>query len=294
MDLLGGAGPVDVADALAGDGVEDLHRRAAGGAQADAVARPPGAVPHGDGLVAPPAVADEELVVEGQPPHALLERRAPPALVGVGEGQLVGGAAQVRIDHVRVARVHDGGLRRAAEQLLGVGREPLVELVVAGHEDGGRGPAAPTAGPAHLLPERRDRAGEPVEDHRVEPADVDAELEGGGGHHRGQLAGEQLVLDGPPLLGEVAAPVGAHPGGQAAGQAAAHLRGDGLRGPAAPGERERGVPRVDQPRGDRRRLAVGRRPGPRAAVEQGRLPQRDRARRARGAVVESPAPPRRR
>ncbi len=137
-----------------------------------------------------------------------------------------------------------------------------------------------------LLPERGDRAGEPVEDHSVEPADVDAELEGGGGHHRGQLAGEQLVLDGPPLLGEVAAPVGAHPGGQGAGQAAAHLRGDGLGGPAAAGERERGVPRVDQPRGDRRRLAVGRGPSPRAAVEQRRLPQRDRARRARGAVVE--------
>ena len=255
MHLLGSPGPVDVADPVAAGGLDDLDGPTARGAQPDAVGRPARAVPHGDRLVPATAVADEQLVGEDQAAHAVVEGRAPPPLVGVGERQLVGGAAQVRVDDVGVLRVHHRRLGRATHELLGVGGEPLVELVVAGHQHGGGRAARPT-GPPDLLPERGDRAGEAVEHHGVEPADVDAQLERGGGHDRRQLPGEELVLDRPALLGEVAAAVGAHPPGQAAGQAATHVGGDRLGRPAAAGEGEGRVAGVDQAGRHRRRLAV--------------------------------------
>jgi len=71
----------------------------------------------------------------------------------------------------------DDGLGPTGEQLLGVPGEPLVELVVAGHENSHRAAIGPP-GPARLLPHRGDGAGEAVEHAGVEPADVDAELEG--------------------------------------------------------------------------------------------------------------------
>ena len=69
----------------------------------------------------------------------------------------------------------------------------------------------PTAGSAELLPGRRDRARVAGEDGRVEPADVDAELEGVGADHAEDLAVAQPALDRPPFRGQVAAPVAADP-----------------------------------------------------------------------------------
>ena len=117
-------------------------------------------------------------------------------------------------------------------------------------------------------------------------ADVDAELERGGGDHAGEATREELVLDRSPLLGEVAAAVGAHAAGERPGQAPAHVGGDDLDAPPAAGEAERGVTGVDEPGRHRRCLAVRGARAPRGLVEEGRLPQGDGARASWRAVVE--------
>ena len=88
-----------------------------------------------------------------------------------------------------------------------MGDEVGVERVVASDQDPER-VVGTSAGPADLLPERRTRAREAGQQHGVEAADVDAELEGVGGRQPGQLAGPELALQLAALLGQVAAAVG--------------------------------------------------------------------------------------
>ena len=78
-------------------------------------------------------------------------------------GQLVRRARDLGAQHERVLRVDDRALGRAMRQLARVRGVPLVELVVAGDEHRGR-TAAGAPGAAGLLPHRRERAGEAVED----------------------------------------------------------------------------------------------------------------------------------
>ncbi len=65
----------------------------------------------------------------------------------------------------------------------------------------GAPPVAP--GPARLLAQRRQRAGEAVDDDRVEAADVDAELERARRDDTGELACGERVLELAPLLRQV-------------------------------------------------------------------------------------------
>ena len=55
-------------------------------------------------------------------------------------------------------------------------------------------------GAPHPLQARRDRWGRSHLEHEVDRADVDAELEGGRGHHAPQLARGQLPLHAQTLL----------------------------------------------------------------------------------------------
>ena len=121
----------------------------------------------------------------------------------------MGRAPQVRHVHVGVVRVDDGGLRCAAEQLVGVAHHPLVQLVLARHHHRQRRLLVRPPRP-DLLPEGGDGAGVPAQHHGVQPADVHPELQRVGGHHAPQSAAEQLGLDLPALLGQVPGPVGAH------------------------------------------------------------------------------------
>ena len=180
-----------------------------------------------------------EGVGEDQLPHGVVDGVAGEHGVVGRQRQLEGGAADVGLGHERVLRVDDRRFQRPGEQLGGVIEVPAVELVVAGHEDGGRGLEGPP-GPARLLPERSQGAGEALEDDGVEAGHVDAELQGVGGGHTEELALREGRLQLPAFLGEVAAPVGGHRLGQrgpeAAFQPVPRLTGDELG--AAPARRE--------------------------------------------------------
>jgi hypothetical protein len=65
------------------------------------------------------------------------------------------------------------------------------------------------AGASHPLQEDAQGAGASQLDHHVHRADVDAQLERGGGHHRPELAGLELLLGGEPQLAGHASVVGA-------------------------------------------------------------------------------------
>ena len=150
-----------------------------------------------------------------------------------------------------------------------MGHQPLVELVVAGDEHGDRRLRfAP--GPPGLLPHRRDRAGEAVEHAGVEPADVDAELERGGGDDAPQLAVEQLVFDLASLVGagsrrgrgarvraEVVGELPAGVGGHDLGALAAAAERDGAVAGCTSAATRRAVSRLADVRRPVRRRAAG-------------------------------------
>ena len=233
-----------------------------------------------------PAAAQRPLGLEGvgQGPRPV----APEQLqVAVGQRRLVGGAEQVRGEHVGVGRVDQGGLVGAAEQVGGVVQQVGVERVVLADQHG-QGRLALAAGPAGLLPHRGDRARVAVEHDRVQAADVHAQLEGVGGGQPEQPARDQALLQLAPLLGQVAGPVGADPAGQAAvdlGDPAAGEGGHQLGRLARAGEAQGPHPGLDgrgQPGG---RLGVGAAPQPGGLVQQRRLPEGEGDRAARGAVL---------
>src|SRR4051794_10702615 len=105
--------------------------------------------------------------------------------------------------------VEDRGLDGAAEELLRMAAEELVERVLPGDVDGES--AAAAARPPPHLPQAGDRAREGDADRRVQLADVDAELERIGGDHGEQVPGGQPGLDLAPLLWRVTGPVGRDP-----------------------------------------------------------------------------------
>ena len=82
--------------------------------------------------------------------------------------------------------VEDGRLHGPLEELVGMTAEELVEGVLA--RDVERDSLAAPAGPAPHLAQAGDGAGERHADRGVELADVDAQLQRVGRHHRQQLA----------------------------------------------------------------------------------------------------------
>ena len=173
------------------------------------------------------------------------------------ERELVGRAGEVRLEHERVRRVDDDRLRGPAEQLVGMVAIPVVERVVAGDEDGKAALGRP-AGATDLLTERRDRAREPVADARIEPADVDPELERRGGHDASKGAVEQLAFDGPSFGRQVAAAVRTDGVGQTVTDHPSGPCRHDLGASAAAGEGDRTVPLTDELRQQQGRGLVGR------------------------------------
>lgn len=93
--------------------------------------------------------------------------------------------------------------------------EERVQRVVAGHQDGQGAPAG-ASGAARLLPQGGAGARVAGDQYGVQPRDVDAEFEGGGGGEAEQLAGVEGAFEGAALLGEIAAAVGGDPPDQRA------------------------------------------------------------------------------
>ena len=142
---------------------------------------------------------ERQQVVRGASPEPLAGR----------EGQLERGRPQVRQQDVEVLRVEARLLRRCLEEVLGVRGHVLVDGTGAGHQDGHADVLA-APGAAHLLPGAGDGARVAGQHGHVQPADVDAELQGVGADDAEDLAGAQAGLDGAPLRRQVAAAIAAH------------------------------------------------------------------------------------
>ncbi len=84
-----------------------------------------------------------------------------------------------------------------------------VQRIVAGDQHDQRTLAAP-ARAAGLLPEGRNRPGKTGEHHRVQPGNVDTQLQRVGGGQAAQSALGQGTLQRVAVLGEIAGPVGRH------------------------------------------------------------------------------------
>ena len=187
------------------------------------------------------------------------------------------------VEDARVRVVEDRRLHAPAEQGLGLAHEELVERVLARHQH--RQALAAPAGPAPLLPEAGDRPREPHRDRAVEQADVDPQLERVGGRDAQELALDEPPLDLAALGRRVAGAVRGEPCGRLRVQTLAREAVDQLRRLAALGE-------ADRAQAARRELGQEARALPERAgaelqrlVQHGRVPEDDRARSPRGAVV---------
>ena len=160
-----------------------------------------------------PLGALQQLPAFGQP----LQGRRVSGQLGVsrlvaGQGPLAGGAGQVLLEDVAVRGVGHGVLDLAAEELLRVPGESTgrgASRPASRTTIDSRALAADASGP---LPGADDRPGVAHEDAEVQPADVDAELQGGGADHPEQVPGEQAATRsaGAPR-GRYPRPVGADP-----------------------------------------------------------------------------------
>src|SRR5258706_3158664 len=79
---------------------------------------------------------------------------------------------------------------------------PVAELLVTGQEHGGGASIRSTRAP-RLLPHRRQGSGEAVEHHRVEAADIDAELERVRGGDTEESATREVELELASLRCEI-------------------------------------------------------------------------------------------
>jgi hypothetical protein len=181
----------------------------------------------------------------------------------------------------------DGGLGRLAEEVRRVAHQVLVDGLVVRDHHRERGIEA-AARATRLLPRARDRRREAHDHRRVERAHVDAELERVGRDHARELAREQPPLDRAPLLGQVAAAIGRDLRGQRRRlrqQRLVRVAVDDLGGDPRLGEHDRRGAAPQEVGEDPPAVAVRRPALELVLVEEARVPERDRLRAARGAVV---------
>ena len=204
--------------------------------------------------------------------------------LGIGQGVFAGRAQQMRRADIRIAWVGDGGLHRALQERMWVMDEVGVERIVARYQEDQR-TLSSAAGPAGLLPERGDRSRETGDHDGIQPGDVDAQFECGGGRRAEQRTIGQPVLQFAAVLGQVSGSVGGDPVGQRGIDFAHHapyLDRHDLGGPAGSDEGQRAGALHHQIGHDPSCLGGGRTPHrgavlPAQLADQGRFPERDRA-----------------
>ena len=180
--------------------------------------------------------------------------------------QLENRALELVQQDVDVVRIDVARLRGGAEQILGMADDELVDRRRGGDQDRQRdfGRAARSA---RLLPAGGDGAGEPGHHRRVQPADVDAQLQRVGRHHPPQRPVAQPAFDTAPLVREVAAAIGGD-GVGAAAQRLRDIRGDQLRARAGTREHDGLHPAAQQAGGDLVSLVDDASPDALLSVEQ--------------------------
>jgi hypothetical protein len=210
------------------------------------------------------------------------------------ERQLVDRARELRGEDVGIVRVDHRRLGRAAEEVVGVVHQVLVHGLVVAHQHRHRRLSLAPRAPG-LLPGAGQGGRRADHDHRVEPADVHPQLEGVGAHHAAQLAREQRLLDAAPLLGQVAAAVGAdalvHPGRDPA-QPLARVAVDQLGRDPRLGEAQRLRAALEEAGEQRAPFAVRGAALHPAAVHERRIPEREVLLAARGRRRRPPPSPR--
>ena len=275
---------VDRAEHPAGGRLDHPHRLAAGAPDVEVRSTPRRPVPTGGPV---PEQASPDEVRQHSPCGLAAEQRQ----VVLGERELRRGAAQLRPEHVRILRVEHRRLDRSAEDRIRVVDKVGVQRVVASHEHHERTqPFA--AGPAGLLPQRRQRAGEAGQHHGVQTGDVDAEFKRVGRGDAEQRPVRERGLQSAALLRQVARPVRGDPAGEL-GRDARQVPPGGerehLRSAPGPDEGQRASVLDDQVGEQPGGLGAGRAPHRRsvlaARLGQRRLPQRERRRAAGRRVV---------
>ncbi len=154
-----------------------------------------------------------------------IERPLVPGLDGTGGHQLLGEDVQRllrNVDGVELPLLHGANQRRGLHQLVAGERD----------EEAFADAREVVASTAHPLEEDAHGPRARQLDDDVHASNVDAQLERGGGHHRPELAGLQLLLGGEPQLPGHASVVGrdearAQPEAQVMGHALSKLPGVG-------------------------------------------------------------------
>jgi len=147
------------------------------------------------------------------------------------------------------------------------------ERVAAGDEEG-EGLPLPPPGAPHLLPTAGDGARVAHQDARLQPPDVDPQLQGVGAHHGADATLPDPPLDGAPLVGKVSPAVALHPPLRplAAGSRLLHVGEKHLHGQPAAAENDRLDVVGDQKAlGDPPGLQQGAPPYAQLAVDDGRV-----------------------
>ena len=159
----------------------------------------------GDGHGEPAALAAAQQARFGQLVNHVL--RAPGGNRGIIQRLFHRGAIDVAEEDIRIGRVENAGLHRPAQQGLRMVDQVGIHRLIAGDEYYERAlPAA--AGAPGLLPKARDGPREACRDHGIEPTDIDAQLEGGGGGDAEQGGVVKRALQLAAVLGQVTGAVG--------------------------------------------------------------------------------------
>ena len=142
----------------------------------------------------------------GVPPEVAAGISGACRYVAFVERQLERRALHVADAYQQVVRVDEPRLRRRVEEVVGVRRHVLAERRRRRHDRRERQVVAATRAP-HLLPRARERARIARQHRRIQPADIDAQLQRVRRHDAADAALAQPALDCTPLVRQIAAAV---------------------------------------------------------------------------------------